>query len=290
MPQVVKFILQHPLNQGRTLSALMRFLIWQFSSRIWPKPRAISFVDGTRLWMRKGWTGVNGNLYTGLHEFEDMAFLLHFLGEEDVFADVGANMGSYTVLASGVCGARTYAFEPVPVTFDRLKKNVALNNIEDKVNCINAAVGEIESTIAFTSQQDTTNHIATSEDTESVQVPLITLDGIFIDSCPALIKMDVEGYEHPAIQGAKKILANPVCKAIIIELNGSGGRYGFDENEIHQQLLSYGFRPYKYQPFLRQLEPISTFGTHNTVYIRNVGEVSKKIQQAPLRKIHHSTL
>jgi hypothetical protein len=35
-----------------------------------------------------------GNLYVGLHEFEEMAFLLHFLRRGDLFADVGANVGS----------------------------------------------------------------------------------------------------------------------------------------------------------------------------------------------------
>jgi hypothetical protein len=43
---------------------------------------------------------MSGNIYAGLHEFGDMAFVLHFLRAGDLFADVGANIGSYTVLAS----------------------------------------------------------------------------------------------------------------------------------------------------------------------------------------------
>jgi hypothetical protein len=39
-------------------------------------------------------TGATQNLYCELHEYNDMAFLLHFLREEDSFADVGANIGS----------------------------------------------------------------------------------------------------------------------------------------------------------------------------------------------------
>jgi thymidylate synthase len=62
-------------------------------------------------------TGATGNIYAGLHEFEDMAFLLHLLRSEDMFADVGSNIGSYTILASGVVGAKSVAFEPVPSTY-----------------------------------------------------------------------------------------------------------------------------------------------------------------------------
>ena len=62
-------------------------------------------------------TGATGNIYTGLHEFEDMMFLLHLLRPGDIFVDAGANIGSYTVLASAVVGAKSISFEPVPPLF-----------------------------------------------------------------------------------------------------------------------------------------------------------------------------
>jgi len=43
----------------------------------------------------------------------DMGFLLHFLRKDDLFLDVGANIGSYTVLAGGAVGAKSISFEPV---------------------------------------------------------------------------------------------------------------------------------------------------------------------------------
>ena len=78
-------------------------------------------------------TGVTGNIYAGLHEFADMAFVLHFLRAGDLFADVGANVGSYTILASGVVGCRTVAFEPDPVTAAALERNINLNKIAERV-------------------------------------------------------------------------------------------------------------------------------------------------------------
>jgi len=47
---------------------------------------------------------------------------------------------------------------------------------------------------------------------------------------------------------------------IIIELNGSGKRYGYDENDIYRLLLSHGFRAFTYHPFKRHLIELKTFG------------------------------
>ena len=55
--------------------------------------------------------GATGNIYCGLHDFEEMSFLMHFLRAGDVFADVGVNVGAYSMLAASV-GARAIAFEP----------------------------------------------------------------------------------------------------------------------------------------------------------------------------------
>jgi hypothetical protein len=86
-------------------------------------------------------TGATGNIYSGLHEFEDMGFLLHFLRPDDLFVDIGANIGSYTILASAAIGAATIAFEPVPDTHEWLRLNVAINNVDNKVERRREALG-----------------------------------------------------------------------------------------------------------------------------------------------------
>jgi hypothetical protein len=95
------FLLNHPLSQGQKLPTLERFIRWQLGSRMLPAEVVWPFVNDARLIVRPGMTGATGNVYVGLHEFEDMAFLLHYLRPGDLFVDVGANVGSYTVLAGG---------------------------------------------------------------------------------------------------------------------------------------------------------------------------------------------
>ena len=101
-----RFIATHPLSSKRPLRALCRYGRWQIESRLRPEVE-FRWIEGSKLIARNGMTGATGNIYCGLHEFTDMAFVLHLLRPDDLFVDVGANIGSYTVLASSVCEARS---------------------------------------------------------------------------------------------------------------------------------------------------------------------------------------
>ena len=278
------FIFNHPLGQRHPFKSIFRFIVWQIQTRLSPSKLIVKeFVKPVKFYARKGLTGITGNIYTGLHEFNDMAFLLHFLRAGDGFFDVGANVGSYTLLASGVCGAKSITIEPVPGTFDLLTANVTLNNLQDKVKLINAGAGSIAGTIAFTSNEDTTNHAIAEHETglrDIIHIPVITIDSLLMDGLPALIKIDAEGYETKIMNGMDNTLASPSLKAIIIELNGSGERYGFDEKKIHELLLAKDFKPYSYDPFKRQLMIVNSFGDHNTIYCRDMDFVNERLKNA----------
>ena len=285
----IQFLLKHPLTKDRPIQTIWRFGTWQLYSRLFPEPKAIQWIGDTKLWIKRGWTGVTGNYYTGLHEFEDMAFLLHLLRPGDVFVDAGANMGTYTLLASGVCGAYSYSFEPVQATFERLQENIALNQLQKRTTAFQCALGSSTGEIKFTYQQDTTNHVATEQDKDFVSVPVKRLDDIVLQT-PTLIKIDVEGFETEVIRGATEHLNNLGLKAIIIELNGSGERYGYDERAIHEQFLELGFQAYFYEPFQRLLSPITQFGNLNTIYCRDMEWVKARLANADSVQVRQHSL
>lgn len=259
-------------------------MLWQLQSRISPSKFFVKeFVKPIKFYARKGLAGVTGNIYSGLHEFDDMAFLLHFLRKEDRFFDVGSNVGSFTLLASGICGAKSTTVEPVTYTYDILNNNVALNNLGDKVTTINAAAGGTIGMITFTSDEDTTNHVVADDEEKTpgtITVPVITVDSLSVNGVPALIKIDVEGYETEVLKGMNDTLDSPTLKAIIIELNGSGVRYGYDEEKIHQLFLSKKFKPYTYDPFSRALKAMESYGKHNTIYCRDEDFISQRLKEA----------
>ena len=289
---ILKFIFTHPLSSRNKWAALKRFIKWQVGSRFFPVPVVFPFVGSSKLIVEKGMTGATGNIYAGLHEFEDMAFTLHVLRSADLFADVGANIGSYTVLASAVAGSNSIAIEPVPSTFVHLKNNISINNIEQLVRLVNGGVGSSSARLQFTKDQDTVNHvIVNGEDRENaIEVQVSTLDEICKDQIPLLVKMDVEGFELEALKGAKSLLSNDGLQALIIELNGSCRRYGVNEEEIHQHILSFGFTPYSYEPFTRKLTRLNNYATGNTIYIKNEKLIEEKVNSAPRYRVFSTSI
>ncbi|MGZ3763051.1 MAG: FkbM family methyltransferase [Mucilaginibacter sp.] len=264
-------------------------MVWQLQSSLYPGKLFVkNFVKPVKFYARKGLTGITGNIYAGLHEFHDMAFLLHFLRPEDTFFDVGANAGSYTLLASGICKSKSITIEAVRSTFELLIKNIGLNNLQNKVTSINSAAGGAAGSISFTSNEDTTNHaLAQNEsiDADIITVPVITIDSLTAGNTPALMKIDVEGYETEVLKGMKNTLNLASLKAIIIELNGSGNRYGYHDEDIHQLLLSKDFKPYNYDPFNRVLTEIATYGNTNTIYCRDLEFINARLEAADGIKI-----
>ena len=111
--ELLGHIVRHPLNRAGKAAAVARLVRWQLASRILAQPVVLPFVNNTRLLVLRGMTGATGNWYGGLHECADMAFVLHALRPGDLFVDVGANVGSYTVLAAGAVQADAIAVEPV---------------------------------------------------------------------------------------------------------------------------------------------------------------------------------
>lgn len=278
----LSFILKHPLNRDAPLAALGRVLRWQLGSRLVPGAVAVPFADATRLLVRPGMAGATGNVYCGLHEFEDMAFLLHLLRPGDGFIDVGANVGSYSVLAAGVAGARVVAAEPVPETFAHLLDNLHLNRLSGQVSARNVAVGAAAGSLRFTTGLDTVNHVCGAGEA-GVEVPVETLDRLAGEVSPVLIKVDVEGYETEVVKGGREALAAPGLLAVLMEFNGSGARYGYDEAALSEELLGLGFSPCAYRPFERRIEPLAGQGdgAGNLLWIKNIGAARERVAGAP---------
>lgn len=286
--RLLRYLTTHPLNRRTRLRSIDNILRWYAATRLLPRHEVIApFANHARIVVTPGRWGSEANALCGLHEFADMGFLLHFLRPTDVFCDVGANVGSYTILAAAAIGAKSIAFEPIQSSYVELRKNVDLNRVSDFVDARRIAIGRSPGHLTITSQEDTMNHViidktsTTRTPNESVEVE--TLDAALAGRVPALLKVDVEGWEHEVFQGGLTTLRNPALLAIIVELNQSGTRYGFSDKTIHQLLMKQGFSPCRYQPFDRTLTPLgdkhNTRG--NTLYVREAEFVGERLRHAP---------
>lgn len=279
-------ITNHPLNRGVPVQAIGRFVRWQLGSRLLGYDVAVPFVGGTRLVVSRGMTGATGNVYCGMHELADMAFVMHTLRPDDLFIDIGANIGSYTVLAAGVARATVMAFEPVPSTFERLMDNVHLNRLMGRTACRNMALGEHEGNIRFTSSRDTTNHAlpaGTEPGIDTIEVPVARCDDVLDGQSPIVIKIDVEGYETAVCKGAENALTQPSLIGVLMELTGCGHRYGFDEDALHDRMLNLGFATWTYDPFNRTFHDCDKRRqiSGNTLYIRDILRARARVEGAP---------
>lgn len=283
--KLLQYLTQHPLNRRTRLRNLPGIAKWYFASRALQPCEVIApFVNKSKLIVTPGRWGSEANMLCGLHEFVDMSFLLHLLRPADLFCDIGSNIGAFTLLASSAIGARSIAFEPIESSFQSLRKNAAVNNIEKIVDLRQIGLGRERGHLSFTATQDTMNHVAVDGDTMDRQtVKIDCLDDAIGDEVPTLVKIDVEGWEHEVIKGAGNTLNQPDLLALILELNGSGQRYGFSDDTTHGILLNAGFLPYQYLPFERRL--IDAGGKHNrsgnTLYVRDLPAVTARLQSAP---------
>jgi FkbM family methyltransferase len=244
----------------------------------------VPFVNNTVLIVAPGMTGATQNIYTGLHDFKDCGFLLHLLREDDLFVDIGANVGVYTVLAAGAIGARAVTIEPVPETFKKLCSNVRINQLDGRTQAYNIGLGRSAATLRFTVDKDTTNHVITDDNWTgpSVSVPVRTLDAVLDGQTPILIKIDVEGWESEVLAGAEATLSQPSLLALIVEMNGSDAAFNPNEQLVHAELLRNGFEPHAYDPFTRSLTalPSKHLGAPNTIYARQVLQLQSRLDNA----------
>jgi FkbM family methyltransferase len=220
--------------------------------------------------------GATGNIYCGLHEFQDMAFTLHFLRSDDLFVDIGANIGSYTILASGVCRAKTVAFEPDPKAFAALSRNVELNELSSLVTLNQCALGARSGVTQFTVGLDTMNHISQNSTGRIREVALKTLDHALAGASVSLIKLDVEGFEKEVIGGAENALRNPSLKAILTE----------DRSQtVVTALKRFGFEEFHYDGLVRQLaRKQHRYKSHNALFLRESEFVQQRLTDAePIR-------
>jgi FkbM family methyltransferase len=263
-------IAEHPFNRARKARSLLRYLAWNLGRRMLSRADySIELLPGTRILVsnRENFATL---VYTcGLYDFEDMLFLLHFLRPGDWFGDFGANVGVYSVLA-GTRGASVLAVEPVPDTFERLCVNLRMNSVQAvPVNC---GLSDRTQVLSFTSDRGAMNKVATRAGPNTFQVEVVRADELVrqTNSAPCLLKVDVEGYEWPLLNGAVDLLSTSLL-AIIVEMNESGREYGYSDESVHSFLRSSGFSPYRYDPFSRKLfarEGINR-ESFNTLYLKD---------------------
>jgi FkbM family methyltransferase len=194
------------------------------------------------------------------------------LRPDDVFYDIGANIGAYSLIAAkyGKGYSKVYAFEPAFTNFYQLCRNIVQNAC---TNCITP----LSLAACRRSQLDYLNYkslemgaalhaFATVLDYKAEEFsPILSLPtlGISIDEFvriknvapPTMMKVDVDGTELEVLQGAADVLARKEFRTVLIEINeslkkeandilsflSSCGLYAVVKDKLTLELFNYTF-------------------------------------------------
>lgn len=193
-------------------------------------------------------------IYEGF-EIDEMKFLQSTLNEGDIFIDIGANVGLFSLLASKKVGntGKVIAFEPTPLTYSRLQENIILNefkNIQARQLALSDTKGEMKFYIS-NNGYDAWNSLAPSHDNklqESINVPVSTLDSELQDvdkTKVSLVKIDVEGWEKFTLKGGKSFFENYAPTVMVEFTEQNTFNAGYMVQDIYNVLLDMGYSWYK---------------------------------------------
>lgn len=175
----------------------------------------------------------------------------------NVFLDIGANVGFFSLVASGIVGdaGQVHAFEPLPNLAKLLRRTVAANDVKNLV-IVEAAVGRSVGMVSIAAMADSAySHLVDGANQidnrhgkwRHVSVRAVTVDDYVanvVGRLPRLIKMDIEGSEIEAIEGAKEVLSHPDGPDVICEVGEPHlARFNHTPAELFDKLAALGYRP-----------------------------------------------
>ena len=151
--------------------------------------------------------------FYGDYEHKQVDYLLSVMkkSKADVFFDIGANIGYYTIAAAARAEpSKIISFEPDQRSIKQIKLNLQLSGISDKVEVVGSAVSDKTGKVEFNLTPDASpasSWVGSGEN--SITVDCAALDDFydFKDKC-LFMKIDIEGHELSALKGMDRLLKN----------------------------------------------------------------------------------
>jgi len=202
----------------------------------------------------------------GSYEPEVSLFLMRVLRDGDLFVDIGAHVGYFSILASKLVGEKgqVVSFEPEEANFEHLQSNMALNNLSNITLFQRPVTEKIEMRTFYINSDGDGGHALwdpglfpgnerSKANPQPRNVETITLDAVLSDKVvkklPKIIKIDTEGAEKNVLEGAQVILQEGRVPFVICELHEFGLRqFGTSQEELRSFMRDYGYETFLLPP------------------------------------------
>lgn len=194
---------------------------------------------------------------------------------DDLFLDIGANIGMYTIYAAVMTGCRTVSIEPEALNYAELNKNIYINDLHGRSLAYCAAAGQtfaIDKLLlggfrvghshhdfaesSWLGDMKWSNDVTVKQDQRIAQGSIsVSIDEMVASGAmdlPAHVKIDVDGHEDKVVEGARKTFADASVKTVLIELDhrlkkqtgeildymeGLGWRYSVDQLRVNRAMI-----------------------------------------------------
>lgn len=206
-------------------------------------------------------------IYCGYFEEGERQFIWRYLRRGDVFVDVGANIGMFTLIASRKVSeeGKVYAFEPSPRTYLRLTQNVALNDLRN-VTCLQMGLshhsGHLDMNVSLDGY-DAWDSFAVPTAGNSFKQELVStlrwddfVDEHNLAGRVAFMKIDVEGWESRVLGGGQAFFGRLDAPVLQIEFTEEAAQAsGTSCPGLYRQLETFGYRMFTYEMKTNRLIP-----------------------------------
>ena len=170
------------------------------------------------------------------------------LRPNDVFIDIGANIGFFSILAEKRYHAEVFSFEPSARELARFYRNAALNHCQ-KITCFPYAVGSSEETLylSLTGEDNPSmNHIVRLNSNNEVEVNVRTIPSLIPPARlekAAICKIDVEGFEMEVLEGLQEIMGSLEKCRFVVEVSPEYlKKNGASVSQIYDFFRSHGYK------------------------------------------------
>lgn len=247
------------LAEERRRKQLERERIYSWVGYPFPGTQKFIYVlpEGARIYLYRN-DKLSELIYAQNYEASERRFVLDYLKPGDVFIDVGANIGLFSIIAALSVGknGQVISFEPASATYRRLCENIHLNDMASIIQTYLLAVSNIRETRQFNVSKGiyaawNSFAVPVCDDRRfsKQMVDSVTLDDVVASNALpkiSLLKVDVEGWELYVLWGAQSLLSSDQAPDILIEFTeATAASVGISLKEVYDWLIEQGYAFYR---------------------------------------------